>query len=347
MLNGRQHLTKEQILDVLGRYEIGQVRRVKEFLKGSRKAPKYIVDTTAGRFLLKRRASGKNDPFKVAFAHQLQWHLAQKEFPLPHLIGTQADANSMLQIGDDIYELFEFIKGTPYDQSVQATFDAGRTLGRYHRCLEDFECQWRPPRGSYHDSDAVRQALRRVPKTIATHDSVAGNVDDMLNVVDFLNLAYNNAATAANERGIQDWPVQIVHCDWHPGNLLYRDSRVVAVIDYDAARLLHRATDMANGALQFSIIGGDRNDPESWPDYFDEARLKAFLSGYDERNSVSAGELLVLSSLMIQALIAECVLPIAVTGEFGHIPGYHILRMVRRKVVWLQNNARRISHAIV
>src|SRR3972149_4601407 len=49
-----------------------------------------------GRFLLKTRAQRKNDPFKVAFAHQLQWQLAQREFPLPQSIGTKQDANSML-----------------------------------------------------------------------------------------------------------------------------------------------------------------------------------------------------------------------------------------------------------
>ena len=342
MANGRQQLTPAEIAETLDYYDLGGIEKVKEFPRGSRKAPKYLVFGGKGKFLLKRRAPGKDDPFKVAFAHQLQWHLAQRDFPLPHLIGTKEDHNSMLQLNGCIYEVFEYIDGHVYDQSEAATGDGGDALGRYHCVLEDFECQWQPSRGSYHNTDAVRQALRRVPKRLAGHDSVVGNVDDMVNIVEFLTAAYERAAAAAEDLGIAHWPSQIVHCDWHPGNLLYRDSRVVAVIDYDAARLLQRVTDLSNGALQFSIIGGERNDPESWPDHFDEKRLASFLRGYDEQAVISAGEIRAVPQLMMQALIAECVLPIAITGEFGRMPGYYVLRMVRRKTVWLQNNAQRI-----
>jgi len=39
---------------------------------------------------------------------------------------------------------------------------------------------------------------------------------------------------------------------------------------------------------------------------------------------------------MIEALIAEAVLPIAATGSFGPFAGFGFVRMVRRKVEWMQ-----------
>jgi homoserine kinase type II len=345
-VSGREQLSEELITNVLNYYDIGTVHEAREYPRGSRKAPKYLIRTDRGQFLLKRRARGKDDPYKVAFAHQLQWHLANVEFPLPHLIGTRDDHNSMLLIDGKIYELFEYLPGQPYDLSLLSTSDAGRTLALYHRVLEEFECQWRPPRGTYHNSDSVRNALRRIPKTIAGHDSVVGYVPDMMKVVKFLYRTYDRSAKEANAVGIPEWPVQIVHGDWHPGNLLYRESQVVAVIDYDAARLQQRVTDMANGTLQFSVLGGDRDDPDSWPDFFDMQRLKGFLSAYEENCVPSAGEMATLPKLMIQALIAECVLPIAYTGHFGKIPGYHFLRMVCRKITWLEKNADEITQIL-
>ena len=47
---------------------------------------------------------------------------------------------------------------------------------------------------------------------------------------------YRQAADAVDELGLESWPKQIVHADWHPGNMLFRDNHVVAVIDYDSAR---------------------------------------------------------------------------------------------------------------
>ncbi len=120
--------------------------------------------------------------------------------------------------------------------------------------------------------------------------------------------------------------------------MLFRDNRVVAVIDYDAARLLPRVIDVANGALQFSIIGGDE-DVVKWPDRLDETRFKRFLRGYDEVTVLSEAEIQAIPWLMAEALIAEAVLPIAVTGTFGRMDGLAFLQMVQRKVYWLTHSA--------
>ena len=75
----------------------------------------------------------------------------------------------------------------------------------------------------------------------------------------------------------------------------------VAVIDYDSARLLPRIIDIANGALQFSIIGGDE-DVLKWPDYPDESRFKRFLRGYDEVMLLSQAEIRAIPPLMPRSI---------------------------------------------
>ena len=140
------------------------------------------------------------------------------------------------------------------------------------------------------------------------------------------------------EQGLERWPRQIVHADWHPGNMLFRDNHVVAVIDYDSARLLPRIIDIANGALQFSIIGGDE-DVSKWPEKLDESRFKRFLRGYDEVMLLSEAEIRTIPWLMVEALIAEAVFPIAATGSFGRMEGLAFLQMVQRKIHWMQRSA--------
>ena len=140
------------------------------------------------------------------------------------------------------------------------------------------------------------------------------------------------------QQGMDEWPKQIVHADWHPGNMLFRDNHVVAVIDYDSARLLPRIIDAANGGLQFSILGGDE-DVSKWPEYLDESRFKRFFRGYDGVMLLSEAELRTVPWLMIEALIAEAVFPIAATGNFGRMEGLAFLQMVQRKVQWMQQNA--------
>src|SRR5208282_3420864 len=96
------------------------------------------------------------------FTHALQLFLASKQFPLPHLIGTRKENNSMLQWRNGVYEMFEYIPGQTYPQTLEATFDSGRILALYHKLLEEFKSEWQPPSGSYHAASAVDSGLRSI-----------------------------------------------------------------------------------------------------------------------------------------------------------------------------------------
>ncbi len=327
----RESFGVEELAIIMSHFDIGVIDSIVDFPRGSRKAPKLLVVSDQGKFLLKRRAGGRNDPYKVAFSHALQLHLASKQFPLPHLIGTKRENNSMLQWRNGIYELFEYIPGSGYPQTLESTFDSGRILALYHKLLEGFKSEWQPPTGSYHRAPAVEQGLKQIPSVIPGGPEIAS-------LATFLIDSYHHAAEMVEHLGIEGWPKQIVHADWHPGNMLFRDNHVVAVIDYDSARLLPRIVDTANGALQFSIIGGD-DDVAKWPDFTDEARYKRFLRGYDEVMLLSQAEIQTVPWLMVEALIAESVFPIAATGTFGRMEGLAFLQMVQRKVTWLQKNS--------
>ncbi|MGA2584988.1 MAG: phosphotransferase [Tepidisphaeraceae bacterium] len=335
----REQFSAEELAVVLSHYDIGVVDSVVEYPRGSRKAPKLLIVSEQGKFLLKRRARGKDDPFKVAFTHSLQLYLTNKAFPLPHLIGTKKENNSMLQWRNGVYELFEYIPGTGYPQTLESTFDSGRILALYHKLLEEFKSEWHPPSGSYHASTGVENGLKAIAASIpAGADNENHDVHQLLAS---LQISYRNAGEKTRALGIDTWPKQIVHADWHPGNMIYRDNHVVAVIDYDSARLLPRIIDIANGSLQFSIIGGD-DDVSKWPEHLDEARFKRFLRGYDDVMLLSQAEIRVVPLLMMEALIAEAVFPIAATGTFGRVEGMPFLQMVQRKVAWIQRNYDRL-----
>src|SRR5207248_10516 len=156
----------EELAIVMSHFEIGVLDSIVEFPRGSRKAPKLLVVSEQGKFLLKRRARGKDDPFKVAFCHAIQLYLASRQFPLPHLIGTKRENNSMLQWRNGVYELFEYIPGQGYPQTLESTFDSGRVLSLYHKLLENFKSEWKPPAGSYHMAPAVEQGLRSITTTL-------------------------------------------------------------------------------------------------------------------------------------------------------------------------------------
>lgn len=332
----REQFAAEELAVVLSHYDLGLLESVVEFPRGSRKAPKLLIAGERGKFLLKRRARGRDEPQKVAFTHALQLYLTSQKFPLPHLIGTRQHNNSMLQARGAVYELFEFVTGQSYPQTLEATHDAGRVLAAFHKLLNDFRSEWRPGNGSYHNAPGVDRGFETLlPRATADADR---------DVLTFLAESYQHASHMADAQGLATWPKQIVHADWHPGNMIFNADQVLAVIDYDSARFLPRVVDVANGALQFSILGGapgngGEDDVGKWPGELDESRFRRFLRGYDEVSLLTEAEVRTLPWLMIEALIAEAVFPIAATGHFGRLEGAPFLHMVRRKVQWMQKSA--------
>ena len=331
--SGREVFATDELAIVLSHYDIGPIESVTEFARGSRKSPKALVTAEQGRFILKKRARGRDDPYRVAFAHALQLHLATRRFPLPHLIGTRKENNSMFQWRSGVYELFEYIPGQGYPQTLETTSDAGRVLATYHRLTESFHTQWKSAVGSYHDAPAVHSALQQIASNVtASYQPLVASIKEL----------YVDAAHRVEALGISRWPVQIAHADWHPGNMLFRDNHIVAVIDYDSARYLPRISDIANGALQFSILGGS-GEVGTWPEHTDEVRFTRFLAGYDSQSVLSRHEIEAIPWLMIEALIAEAAFPIAATGSFGRLEGLTFLEMVHRKTSWFKAHANALS----
>ncbi|MBN2019629.1 MAG: phosphotransferase [Sedimentisphaerales bacterium] len=333
-------ISSEELAEVLSHYDIGKIRKVMRLVGGSRRAPKIVVTTTKGRFLLKRRLQGRDDVYRVAFSHAVQIHLAKRYFPIAPLVKTRDEASTLLQSRDSIYELFKFVGGVRYTGSAEQTIDTGRQLARFHQYLENFKFEWEPLKASFHDSTTVRGHL----KTVAS-DSSGNSERQIHDAGEELMALYNAAGVRVNELGFDKWREQVVHGDWHPGNMLFDKGKLVAVLDFDSVKIAPPITDLANSMLQFSIVGYQPN-PVDWPDYLDQAKLVQVLEGYREVIKLERNKVDSLLDLMIETMIAEAVLPIAATGFFGNLKGLDFLKMILRKARWIDTNRKILTSAI-
>lgn len=340
MSRGGAHFASKELAQVLSHYDIGVIHEVTPLSAGNRRSPKMVISSESGKFLLKRRPKGKDDLYRVAFAHAVQTHLAKTNFPLAPLVATRYENNTILHVNNHIYELFEFVNGSRYDGTPEATTDTGEQLANFHRYSADFAEQWKPLRGSFHDSSIVRTQLK------TTGTSKAAVRDKKLRTVaENLMTIYNSSSVRVNELGYDSWPEQIVHGDWHPGNMLFADHKLIAVIDFDSVKIASTVTDLANGMLQFSIVG-NRPNPADWPDYLDQTKLVRFLKGYNKVIELDENKLSSLLDLMIETMIAEAILPVAATGFFGNLSGLDFLKMIQRKAQWIDSNRDELAKAM-
>lgn len=326
---------------MLSHYDVGIVHRVKPLTAGNRRAPKVVIIADKGTFLLKRRPRGRDDLDRVTLAHTVQKHLAGRSFPVTSLLVTSDEHTTALNMDNHIYEFFEFVSGSRYDGATEATREAGRQLAVFHKAMADFGDRRESLPGCFHDSAIVRRHLR-----LLSSDKRTDPARRMQAVAEGLLLRYNKSAVRVNAFGFRTWKRQVIHGDWHPGNLLFSDHRIVAVVDFDSIRVSPSVTDLANGMLQFSIVG-DRPNPADWPAHFDRVRLFEFLNGYREVTHLSKRKLYSLVDLMIETMITEAVLPVAATGFFGNLSGRDFLEMILRKTQWLRRHRKELTQAIL
>lgn len=325
----------KELAIVLSHYDLGAIHEIHSYRRGNTQSPKSVVTSEKGRFLLKKRAPGRDDPYRVAMAHEIQLYLAGKGFCVPKIIGTIHSNSSMLETHGGIYELFEYVGGENYEGTESATRSAGRTLRWLHTLLTGFTCSFQVPTRNYHDNNLVRKNMQELTAGLSKHESAFGREAELQSLIVELMCAYDEAAERVQKAGELNNHTMVCHGDWHPGNMIFREGQVVAVVDFDGARRMPMLADVANGCLQFSLVARGRN-PELWPDELDIARARQFLHGYQPDEFFDEAQMQVLAALMLEALIAEAITPIAATGMFAGVQGFTFLQMIRRKVRWMQ-----------
>ena len=332
-----------EIHQVRVHYPVGQILKAAPINAGSPNAPKIILlGSRSGPVVLKRLAPGRDGPEFVHVIHSIHRRLAAHGFPMAPLVPTRGGA-SVLRLEGKAYERCGYIVGGKCDRSAEQTRLAGEALGRYHALLANAHDHLgamgrsigEPLTGVYHDDLRIRRALSRLPQTL---DAPGGD-----ELAARLGTLYEKASARARD-ALQDVEIQIVHGDWHPGNLIYRDGAIAAVLDHEAAGMAPAMLDIANGALQFSLQGTGM-DFRQWPTPPDAERLSSFMAGVHGGRAligvpgVGQQALGALPWLMTEAIIAEAAVPIAATGAFHGRDPSPFLRMVARKAQWLSDHA--------
>ena len=341
-----EEISGRDLAIVLSRYDLGAVDRISDYKRGSRRSPKMHIVSSMGEFLLKRRAPGHDEYSRVVFAHSVQATLSEHRFPVAGLVSTTG-GSTLVQHEGRIYELFRFITGKRFDKSNPAASEAGRVLAHFHSILLNPHDDPVVGDGTFHRSKQIPEVLGSLSSILSTHEK-STELEGIDDTIAYIRQQYEISAEKVQKLEWNSLEPQIVHGDWHPGNMLYDDTEIIAVIDFDSLRFQPRVTDVANGALQFSMRMGTAEKVESWGEGFRGHTIQSFVQAYDQFSQVPLfpSERAMIPDLMVEALIVEGVIPIWKTGSFGSVKGSTFLRLVEKKLKWLEPRMQRVIDVI-
>jgi homoserine kinase type II len=246
-------------------YDLGKVRRVEQILGGYCNKSYAVWMSTDGRtrryFL--RLYQPQAVEGEIRFEHALLNHLRKNGFTLAAaiipcrsgatLVRTPAPENHRGSIA--LWALFEFLDGedkyswTDTNLTDKEFSSAADTLARLHHCGHGF---MKPPRADRVQPPIMAFIPTFQPAFAAFLAQAGGRRCDRLFRSNFEPICRTlNGAAALNAefQGMQKMPI---HCDYHPGNLKFRDEKCVGIFDFDWSKIDYRLFDVALALVYFT-----------------------------------------------------------------------------------------------
>jgi Ser/Thr protein kinase RdoA (MazF antagonist) len=229
---------------VLSHYALGELRAVQRVERGFVNDNR-VVETSSGRYFVKRRHPDLRRPDLIRAQHDLMGQLRRAGFPAPAIVPTLS-GETFLALDGELYEVHEYIEGGPYDHDRPEHLEAAAlTLGRYHTCVQGFAPQALRDLGKLYSPTILSRNLANLAE--------AWELDREPDLAQIAHRLEAHALELATRfAGHDALPHLVIHGDYYAGNLLFDGDRIVGVVDYDKARWQPRVVELAEVLIYFA-----------------------------------------------------------------------------------------------
>lgn len=331
-------------------YQIGDLVEYKRLHLGYVNVS-YIIEVVANgerkKYFFRQYKRGIKEE-EVRFEHSVINHLIERGFELVAGVIRTRDGKTYVRQLDDggeavFYAIFDFLPGEDKytwvnpDCGEDELRNAASVLARFHEAVFDLQ-----PAGKRYEPQIV-DLLPAIAENAERCAAIAGETEFDVYFLDnlgpILETTRNTlSAISAEYAGMVH---QVIHCDYHPGNLKFQDGEIVGLFDFDWSKVDARCFDVALAMTYFCTAWEGEEDGELQLD-----KVAVFLKGYQDTLSSARGvgplndvELKYLPHMISASNIY--VLNWTIRDFYGREadPGEHLLYLRHgvRTMRWLEN----------
>ncbi len=241
-------------------YDLGELVDYEKLLLGYVNVS-YVVELRAGgevkRFFVRRYKRGI-EAEEIEFEHSVIRHLVENRFELVARVLPTRNGKSYVELdeGDGpepvYYAVFDYLTGedrytwvNPRCQEWELK-GAAIVLARFHSAVFDLS-----PAGKRHEPKII-DLLPRIADHIQVYSKRAGETAFDTYYLEHLGFtldAIRRTHDALNE--YKEVVQQVIHCDFHPGNLKFQGKEITGLFDFDWSKVDARCFDVALALFYF------------------------------------------------------------------------------------------------
>ena len=282
---------RQQITEIVeSLYDIGTVTAVYEIYGGytNRSFSIDVLKKGSAQAYFMRQYKPGVAAGDIRFEHGLIRHAIQKGFTMAADIVPSARGETFVRPvnSGSMFAIFEYLNGEDKytwddpDLSAAEFQSAGRVLAAFHNAAHDFNPgglqRMEPPILALWPQLAAKLAgLGRQKQTGKLQAYYAAHLPSLLDMV------AHNRFDPAEADGL---PVIPIHCDYHPGNLKWKEEQVVGIFDFGWSKMDLRLFDVALAIIYFCSRWDQDNDGALRGD-----KCKLFMDAYQQHLQGSDG----------------------------------------------------------
>jgi homoserine kinase type II len=267
-------------------YDIGELCDYKQLHRGYCNISYVVwtlVDDDKKKHFLRRYKRGIKAK-EIEFEHSIINHLVRKGFTLVAGVVRTRDGKTYverLEGGESVfYALFDFLPGEDRYTWVSPACsqdelaDAAGVLARFHDTVFNLL-----PQGKRYEPRIVDLLPTIAANAQKCAGRTKGTVFDayLLENLAALEKSLQRTARALDERTYKDIPQQVIHCDYHPGNLKFQKGDITGLFDFDWSKIGARCFDVALALTYFCARW-----PGEEPGALDLGKVAVFLRAYQD-----------------------------------------------------------------
>ncbi len=280
-------------------YNIGQITKI-ELITGGTVNASYCVwasaDSRVKKYILRQYQPKKNQN-DIEFEHAIIDHLAKKEFSIVGHIKRTVSGNTHFVTLKEVAEnkthkvfnsLSTFLDGEDLyswcnpECSFEELAGSAKALAEYHINISDFKYD-----GKIKSELRINSLLPTFTEKIEYYTNIADQTEISFYLKENCTLIaeeINDVSKVFNTLNMNNFPEVIIHCDFHPGNLLYKNGDVTGMFDFDWALLDIRAFDVGM-ALMYFCSEWEKNKNG----VIHQDKISGFVSSYQETQIAFSG----------------------------------------------------------
>jgi homoserine kinase type II len=213
-------------------------------------------------------------PARISSLRLARSHVAQSGLPIPQMIATR-DGAAWMSFDGRVLEVERYVSGQPMDTWDRLLQGMG-VLGQIHQTLQGVDVGAAGCEAPYANYVAADSALERTRDAAARIGAEGGSPAE-LRLAQLAQKLALELQGAELERAVF-LPQQLVHGDFWDNNVLFRDTELVAVLDFDFMGERARIDDVALILCYMFTTGGFRHQYRP-PDRI--GKLREIVDAYD------------------------------------------------------------------